>query len=216
MAATTEQAAAQTAFSADIRAASMSAHRDAQSSAFVRDLLAGKSDLKAYAQLVAQHYFVYRELELAGDAMASDPIAGTFISADLRRTPALEADLAHLLGAEWAHKITPTSETTVYCDRIKEVCLTWPGGFVAHHYVRYMGDLSGGQHIGEIIRRTYNLNGNGAKFYTFDGIADPTAFKDSYREKLDRTAWDADERRRVIAEVLLAYELNTRLLQGLS
>ncbi len=215
MAATTEQAAAHTAFSADIRAASMTAHRDAQSSAFVRDLLAGKSALEAYARLVAQHYFVYRELEHAGDAMASDPVAGTFISADLRRTPALEADLAYLLGAQWANKITPTSATTVYCDRIREACLTRAGGFVAHHYVRYMGDLSGGQHIGEIIRRTYNFNGNGAKFYTFDGIADATAFKDQYRARLDAAPWDAEERRRIIDEVLLAYELNTRLLQGL-
>ena len=216
MAATTEeQASAPSAFSADIRAASMAAHRDAQSSAFVRDLLAGRSDLNAYARLVAQHYLVYRELELAADAMAADPVAGAFISAALRRTPALEADLGHLLGSDWVSMVTPTRETTAYCDRINEVCLTWPGGFVAHHYVRYMGDLSGGQHIGEIVRRTYNFNGSGAKFYSFDGIADPTVFKDEYRARLDAAPWDAGERKRIIDEILLAYELNTRLLQGL-
>lgn len=215
MAATTGHASAASAFSADIRAASVSAHSHAQSSAFVRDLLAGKADLAAYARLVAQHYFVYRDLEQAGDVMTTDPVAGAFISPDLRRTPELEADLEHLLGSGWANMIVATNETAAYCDRIKEVCDRWPGGFVAHHYVRYMGDLSGGQHIGEIVRRTYNLNGSGARFYTFDRITDPTAFKDKYRARLDAAPWDANEREQIIDEILRAYELNTRLLQGL-
>lgn len=215
MAVTADQDGAEPAFSADIRAASMNAHRDAQSSAFVRDLLAGKSDLAEYTRLVAQHYFVYRELERAAEAMQHDPIAGRFVSRDLSRVLALESDLRHLLGPDWARRITETAETAAYGERIKEVCWTWPGGFVAHHYVRYMGDLSGGQHIGEVIRRTYNFNGSGARFYTFDEISEPTAFKDSYREKLDQAPWNEGERQRIIDEVLLAYSLNTRLLQAL-
>ena len=46
-------------------------------------------------------------------------------------------------------------------------------------------------------------------------IADPGAFKDVYREQLDAAPWDAEERERVIDEVLLAYRFNTELFDDL-
>jgi len=40
---------------------------------------------------------------------------------------------------------------------------------MAHAYVRYLGDLSGGQFIAKRIRKSYELEGwNGTKFYWFD------------------------------------------------
>ena len=63
---------------------------------------------------------------------------------------------------------------------------TWPGGFVAHHYTRYLGDLSGGIFIGRVMQRRFGFDTNGIGFYLFADIADPRAFKDVYREQLDR------------------------------
>lgn len=40
---------------------------------------------------------------------------------------------------------------------------------LAHAYVRYLGDLSGGQVIGARIKKAYGLNGqDGTAFYRFD------------------------------------------------
>ncbi|GAA1828589.1 biliverdin-producing heme oxygenase [Actinomadura chokoriensis] len=36
---------------------------------------------------------------------------------------------------------------------MREVCFDWP----AHHYTRYLGDLSGGQVIGARIVRGYRI-----------------------------------------------------------
>jgi heme oxygenase len=47
-------------------------------------------------------------------------------------------------------------------------------------------------------------------------IADPKAFKETYRDQLDAASWDAEERERVIDEVLLAYRFNTELFEDLS
>jgi len=64
--------------------------------------------------------------------------------------------------------------------------------------------------------RQFGFETNGIGFYLFDQIADPAAFKDVYREQLDAVAWDAEERERVIDEVLAAYQFNTDLFVDLA
>ena len=178
-------------------------------------LLKGEGTRDDYVSLVAQHYFIYRALEAAADRMAGDPIAAPFISARLTRLPALEADLEFLIGPDWADSIRPLPTTERYVARIEEVGTTWPGGFIAHHYTRYLGDLSGGIFIGRVMQRRFGFETNGVGFYVFDDIADPRAFKDVYREQLDAVPWDDDERERVVDEVLRAYQFNTDLFQDL-
>lgn len=179
------------------------------------DLLKGEGSREDYIALVAQHYFIYDALEAAGERMQHHPVAAVFISDRLTRLPALEADLAFLLGPNWREEITALPTTRRYVERINEVGATWPGGFVAHHYTRYLGDLSGGVFIGRVMQRRFGFETNGIGFYLFDDIADPKAFKDVYREQLDAAPWDEAERERVIDEVLLAYRFNTELFEDL-
>lgn len=79
---------------------------------------------------------------------------------------------------------------------------------MAHHYTRYLGDLSGGQYIGRQVRRTLDLAAgeDGVRFYRFPGK--PKSYKDRYRELLDTAPWDAAEQEAVIGEVKAAYRLN--------
>jgi len=142
-------------------------------------------------------------------------VASVFISDKLTRLPALEADLEFLLGADWRDEIVALPTTQRYVERIRQVGATWAGGFVAHHYTRYLGDLSGGIFIGRVMARRFGFETNGIGFYLFDDIADPSAFKDVYREQLDAAPWDDAERERVIDEVLLAYRFNTELFEDL-
>jgi heme oxygenase len=94
------------------------------------------------------------------------------------------------------------------------VAFTWPAGFVAHHYTRYLGDLSGGQLMRRALRREYGLDGPGTRFYEFPGV-DPRTFKQHYRHLLDTAPWDAVEQDRFLDEVSLAYRLNTAILDDL-
>jgi len=179
-------------------------------------LLRGERSRDDYISLVAQHYFIYRALEAATDRMRTDPVASRFISDRLTRLPALESDLAFLIGDDWRERIAPLPSTARYVARIEEVGSTWPGGFVAHHYTRYLGDLSGGLHIGRVIKRQFGFETNGIGFYVFGDIADPAAFKDVYRQELDAAPWDEAEKERVIGEVLLAYRFNTEVFEDLA
>ncbi|MBN9202193.1 MAG: heme oxygenase [Microbacterium sp. SCN 70-18] len=205
-----------TPFSTALRERSSGAHSTSEQAGFMADLVKGEGTRDDYVALVAQHWFIYDALESAAVRMREDPIAAAFITDKLTRLPALEADLSFLLGPQWRDRITPLPTTQRYVERITQVGATWPGGFVAHHYTRYLGDLSGGQFIGRLMARRFGFETNGIGFYLFDDIADPKAFKEIYREQLDAAPWDADEQARVIDEVLLAYRFNTELFDDLA
>lgn len=202
-------------FSIALRERSSSSHSDSESAGFMSDLMSGNSSQADYTALVAQHYFIYRALEAATENMRHNPEAAPFISDKLTRLPALEADLEYLLGESWEEQIEPLPTTKRYVDRIEAVGKTWPGGFVAHHYTRYLGDLSGGIFIGRVMAKRFGFDTNGIGFYLFADIADPRAFKDAYREQLDQVPWDDKEREAVIEEVLAAYRFNTELFADL-
>ena len=199
------------AFSETLRNATGSAHAGAQGSQFVRDLFAGRLSREQFASMVAQHYFIYDTLETTGRAMEANPIVAPFLSPELPRVPSLEADLAYLLGASWRERIAPTPATEAYRARIAAAAGD-SALFVAHHYVRYLGDLSGGQHIAKSISKVFGFEADGVRFYHFAGIPDADAFKNAYRRNLDEAPWTESERQRVVAESLKAYELNTRVL----
>lgn len=204
-------------FSQALRERTWSSHGDSEGATFMKDLMTGIGTREDYVALVAQHFFIYEALEAAAERFASDPVASVFISPQLTRMPALTHDLEFLLGADWRSAITPVPTTVRYVERINEVAAEgWAGGFIAHHYTRYMGDLSGGQAIGRLMQRHFGFDTNGVGFYLFDQIASPKEFKDTYREQLDAVAWSDEERERVIDEVIVAYRFNTDLFVDLS
>lgn len=202
-------------FSQSLRERTWAIHGETEGATFMHDLMSGKGDRDDYVALVVQHYFMYKTLEEVSDAMAADLIAGQFITPELTRLPALEADLKFLLGDEWETFSAPLPSTVKYMDRISSVN-GWAGGLIAHHYTRYLGDLSGGQHIYKVMQKRFGFGVEGIGFYLFDQITDPSEFKNIYRDRLDAIDWDAAERERVIEEVLAAYRLNTEVFKDLS
>lgn len=204
-------------FSQALRERTMASHGDSAGATFMSDLMTGKGSRDDYIALVAQHFFIYEALEAAAEGFADDAVAAPFISPQLTRLPALELDLDFLVGPDWRDSVSPVPAADRYVARINEVAAEgWAGGFIAHHYTRYLGDLSGGQAISKIMQRQFGFDTNGVAFYLFDQIASPKQFKDTYREQLDAVDWDAAERERVIDEVLLAYRFNTELFVDLA
>lgn len=205
-------------FSEALKAMTWDDHEHAEYTEYMQAMLGGKLNIAGYTDMVAQHYFAYVVLEEASEKMRHDPVGGRFVFDGLLRVPALEADLEHLLGADWRDKIEPNEATKEYCDRLREVCFDWPGGFVAHSYTRYLGDLSGGQVIRAAVERAHPVelaDSEGVAFYLFPEIGDYKAFKIEYRDRLDAAQWSPEEQQRVIDEALLAYRLNTKVLAEL-
>lgn len=203
-------------FSEALKSMTWDDHENAEYTDYMQKVLKGEVSLEGYADMVAQHYFAYIVLEEAAEKMRNDPIGGKFVFPELNRLQPLEEDLEFLLGADWRDKVAPNEATKEYIERMREVCFDWAGGFVAHAYTRYLGDLSGGQVIKAAVERAHHLkDGNGVKFYIFDQIPDYKAFKIGYRDQLDGAPWSAEEQQRVIDEALIAYRLNTKVLAEL-
>jgi heme oxygenase len=195
-----------------VRTGTRAKHDAAQGSGFLDKLAAGRLPRAAYADLAAQHWFIYDALERAGDDLAGDAVAGDFVLPELRRVPALEADLAFLDGPGWRERIVARPATLQYVARIHAIDRAET--FVAHHYTRYLGDLSGGQYLGPAIARGYGLNGDGHRFFVFDGVR-PPAFRSRYREMLDAIRWSPAEEETFLAEVGEAYRHNIAVLADL-
>ncbi|MEF2976338.1 biliverdin-producing heme oxygenase [Subtercola sp. YIM 133946] len=203
-------------FSQALRERTWSGHGESEGAGFMTDLMNGAGSRDDYIALVAQHYFIYEAIESAAERMKNDPTAAPFISSKLTRLPAIREDLAFLIGDDWLEQITPLPTTARYAARIREVGATWSGGFIAHHYTRYLGDLSGGQVIRTLMQRRFGFETNGVGFYLFADIAKPREFKQTYRAQLDAVNWSDDERERVIDEVVAAYRFNTELFIDLA
>ncbi|MFE2063809.1 heme oxygenase (biliverdin-producing) [Streptomyces sp. NPDC059467] len=204
-------------FSTLIRSASHEQHVEAETSTFMSDLLGGRLGVEAYTRYTEQLWFVYDALEAGTMRLASDPVAGPFVRPELFRLAALERDLAHLRGPGWRTGLTALAATEAYAARVRECAQGWPGGYVAHHYTRYLGDLSGGQIIRDRAERTWGFErkGDGVRFYVFEDIANPAAFKRGYRELLDAVDADDLEKQRVVAECRRAFALNTAVFRAL-
>ncbi|MEV5613057.1 biliverdin-producing heme oxygenase [Streptomyces sp. NPDC052225] len=206
-----------TPFSTVIRTASHEQHTEAETSTFMGDLLGGALGVDAYARYTEQLWFVYKALEGGMERLAGDPVAGPFIQPELARVPELERDLAHLRGADWRATVSALPATAEYAARVEECAARWPAGYVAHHYTRYLGDLSGGQIIRDKAEKTWGFTrkGDGVRFYVFEQVGNPAAFKRRYRELLDGLAVDELEKQRVVAECKRAFALNTGVFEAL-
>lgn len=202
-------------FAERIKSETGAAHHETNQARFIRALVDGELRPEGYAALLAQTYLVYAKLEEAGRAHASDALVAPFLSDELLRVPALEADLEFLRGPGWRETITPLPATRAYLDRLDAVAFDWPAGFLAHHYIRYLGDLSGGQIIRRMLERTYGYRTDGLRSYTFDDIPKTKPFKDSYRAKLDSAPLSQQDRQHLIDEVTFAYRLNGQLFADL-
>ncbi|MEE2035407.1 biliverdin-producing heme oxygenase, partial [Rhodococcus chondri] len=199
-----------------IRTETQRTHNDTENSVFVAELLDGNLSAEGHVALIAQSWFIYDSLERVGRSYTGDPVVGPFLTDDLLRTPALEADLDYLIGADRRTTITPLRATVAYVERLEQVAAASPEAFLAHHYLRYLGDLSGGRIIRRKLERAYGYDRDGLRFYIFDEIPKPKPFKDSYRAKLDAAPLDPEQQQRTIDEANLVFRLNGALFDELA
>ncbi|GEP36034.1 putative heme oxygenase [Nocardioides szechwanensis] len=198
--------------SAAMREGSKLEHQDAEDSLFMSELLGGRVNETGYADYLLRLRGIYEAMEETVRRHAGDPVVAAVHDEALERLGAIDTDLAH-----WAPGRTTTVDspaTAAYRDRLHDAG-EWGGLLVAHHYTRYLGDLSGGQAIGRILDRTFGLDGAGIAFYDFPAIPKPKPYKDAYRARLDGLGLSTGEVQRVVDEVKVAFRLNQALFTEL-
>lgn len=213
-----DQRAAERGFARRLREQTADAHASAERSPFLAELLEGSLDAGALTTHLGQVHQLYAVLEPAVDALRDHPQVAPFADDALLRLPAVSADLQEALGEGWEAALEPLPATSRYAAHLREVA-GWPAGVVVHHYLRYLGDLSGGQVLRRLLARAYGRDEAALRSWTFDGVASPKRYRDAYRAHLDAVArehWDAAEQQRVVDEARLGYRLHEELFDDLS
>jgi heme oxygenase (biliverdin-producing, ferredoxin) len=207
--------------SQELKSHTAAAHAEAEGSTFVAELMAGSLDAAALASLLAQSLVIYRAMEAALAGHAGDPKLGGFIDPKLARVAALEADMGFHFGADWEAQLADgrigvVPATVAYADKLATVGRASIEFLLAHHYVRYMGDLSGGLIISRMVQRHYGIAEAGLNFYAFPEIPKPKPYKDAYRARLDATDFTRIQKDAILAFAAESFELNRAVFVDLA
>lgn len=191
-----------------LRAETKEAHTRAERAGIMRRVLRGEVDATDYLTLLDALRLVYDALESALDAEAHNPLVAPFEFARLRRLPSLVCDVATL--DPWMLRCAPMPEAArALVHRIDDAWRHAPARLVAHAYVRYLGDLSGGQILRRLVQRALALTGDeGTQFYDF-APHDPDALKRDFRVALDALPLDAADA--IVDEAQRAFALHEAL-----
>ena len=199
-----------TPLSVAMREGSRHEHEQAEGTEFVSDLLAGRAHPHQYAAYLARLRDVYAALEHAVRDHRHDPVVAQVYDESLCRLIGLDADLDFWWPGADRSSGSPAADR--YRERIDRA-RSAPALLVAHHYTRYLGDLSGGRMLAQAMRRGYEgLDRGGLAFYEFGAIPKPVAYKRAYRDRLDGLRLDPPLRAAMVEEVRSAFRLNHALL----
>ena len=191
--------------SARLREATSAAHTRAEGATFLDELMSGRRDLAAWGALLEQLAPVYAALEAVRPQLAVDPAVAPLLDARLDRSAALERDLAAFRAAGVPEiGIVPAAEE--YAARIRATADDAPR-YLAHHYTRYLGDLSGGRVIRTALERQYGLPSEMSAFFEFPDLA-PVPFKRAYRAAIDEWQLDAPAVDRLLTEANASFAAN--------
>ncbi|MFN6154169.1 heme oxygenase (biliverdin-producing) [Anabaena sp. AL09] len=199
-----------------LRVGTQQAHTDSENLGFMKCFVKGVVDRDCFIQLLRNFYFVYSELETAIEKHKQHPVINLIYFPELNRQSSLEQDMLFYYGNQWHKRITPSPAAQAYIARIQQIYTHEPALLLAHSYTRYLGDLSGGQMLQKIAQSALKLSGyEGTSFYNFQQIPDKQAFKEKYRQALDKLSIDDKTTDKIVAEANHAFKLNMQILKEL-
>lgn len=191
------------------------AHTSAENSQFMAHLSRGKLDRNAVAQLTVQYFHIYSALEAAVRRACDHPAVALIADKRLERVEAITQDLTSMLGESW-REVEPLAATARYVAELEAIGPNNGPEVVAHHYVRYLGDIAGGQVLARVFREAYELPGEALHFYDFSAIGKIPPYRAQYKAALDAMQLGEEERVRLINTAKRAFDLNQAVFQDLA
>lgn len=181
-------------------------------------LLAGHLSQSAYCLMLRNLQPIYAALESALNLNLDRPAIAQLNLPNFYRANSLQDDLQTLYGSPWRDLSTLPS-CSDYCNHIEELGKKKPDLLVAHAYVRYLGDLSGGQMIQKILAKSLSLQtmrgSPGLQFYDFGEPQSVLQKTKDFRTQLDAMSSDADLSDALVQEAKRAFAMHITLYDEL-
>jgi heme oxygenase len=202
---------------ATLRQATKSLHVEAERAGVMQPLLQGRLSLADYRRLLRNLRAIYAALEPALQRHREHACIKPVFFPDLFRSHALAADLIALGDAMDDPEAGLAPAAIAYGQRLRELDADDPALLAAHAYVRYLGDLSGGQVLARIVARSYGLQGEGGTgFYAFGPPQTVSAQAAALRSGLDAIPADRQGQERIVREAQRAFGLHRQLFEQLA
>lgn len=192
-----------------MRARTRDLHRDAERSGILRELLQRRAGRDGYALLLRNLYPVYLAMEAALQIHREAPGVRRIAIHDLQRRDALASDLSAIVGDDWETRLPMLPAAAVYAARIANSAQRIPGTLIAHAYVRYLGDLSGGQVLRRLLSGTLGLGPGELSFYDFGSGGAEESQMATYLAAIDAAGRDlAPRMEEIVEEAAEAFRCN--------
>jgi heme oxygenase (biliverdin-producing, ferredoxin) len=205
------------ALSARLRAATRSAHDRVERGPMMQRLLAGRLPLADYRRLLAQFQALYGALETALAGQSGNPQVTRLCPPALRRGQAIAEDLGYLVTCPPQTDTGPLVPATLaYVVRLQHLAQHDLPRLLAHAYVRYLGDLYGGQMLGRRLRQQHALAaGLGTRFYEFGDASRVRDLILDFRAALDAFPLSPAQSDALVAEACEAFDRHGQIFEQL-
>lgn len=202
------------ALSQRLRTETKALHTQAERSGVMAQLLRGRASLPSYLALLVALETIYLALEGGLAQHGADPTLGLLIVPGFARATALQADI-RAIEAMGLERPTPAPEALQYAAHLNELAQHDAPRLLAHAWLRYLGDLNGGQIIGRIVRESLALPLGATHFYEFPDLTDPMAAAGAWRVALDAAPLDSRARDAIVAEAAEGFRRHIALFESL-
>lgn len=201
---------------ARLREATRELHTQVERAGVMHRLLRGELDRAGYGALLRNLHALYEPLEQGLARHAAHPRLRGLVDPALFRTDALAADLEVLHGRRWPQEIAVVPSAHDYAEHLRRLDDGAPLMLAAHAYVRYLGDLSGGQMLARKVSADLALpEAMGVAFYDFGPAAAVAERARALRSALDGLAQDEGEAAALVDEACAAFRRHRVLFEAL-
>jgi heme oxygenase len=196
--------------SSRLRLGSQDLHQVAERSGLMADLLRGQLGRSDYTLMLLNLQAIYLALE---QGLAHASVMPKIDFAPLFRAEAISRDLAFLTPAP---HMQICAATRAYVQRLALLSASGSPLLLAHAYVRYLGDLHGGQMLRRCVSRVLKSEGQeGLAFYDFGPSERVAQLIADFRTGLDAMIYEPDQADAMMQEVRLAYSMHIDLFAQL-
>jgi len=188
-------------------------HRETEGMAFTKDLLSCKATPLQIGFLMKALAPLYQLIDFEAPRISFDLGVVSIPWQSLSRSCAIESDLKSL--AKATAEIPTSSSAAIWLEQLKTMISFAPHRFMAHVYIRYGGDLSGGQLLGKRANMILQSNGiQPLEFWSFDQpISD---LQNSLREGFEKLELSPIHENELFNEAKMAFISNQILFEEIA
>lgn len=197
-------------------------------STFVHAFLNGHAAQDVYAQFLSSLYHIYSTLEQCANKHQNDPNFTKVHFPQIHRAEQLARDLSYIRGPKWKEDpdLSPSAMTERYTGRIL-LSQKNPLLLMAHHYIRYLGDLASADNNITVLQKEYEVPEEGLNFYRFEDLGEievsenssrpltPMDFIRQYQVHLDSMGLSPDQCDKLVEEANFAYRMGLSIYDEL-